>query len=62
LPGYKQELFLGRGAFGAVWKAIDSNGDRAVAIRFYSHRDGLDSISDRRCTIHPPFTLPVRFS
>lgn len=42
LPGYEQEQFLGRGAFGEVWKAIDSNSGRAVAIKFYSHRGGLD--------------------
>ncbi len=42
VPGYEQEQFLGRGAFGEVWKAIDSNSGRAVAIKFYSHRGGLD--------------------
>ena len=42
VAGYEQEEFLGRGAFGEVWKAIDSNSGRAVAIKFYSRRGGLD--------------------
>lgn len=42
VPGYEQEQFLGRGAFGEVWKAVDSNSGRTVAIKFYSHRGGLD--------------------
>lgn len=42
VPGYEQEQFLGRGAFGEVWKAVDSNSGRAVAIKYYSHRGGLD--------------------
>lgn len=42
VPGYEKEQFLGRGAFGEVWKAIDSNSGRVVAIKFYSRRGGLD--------------------
>jgi hypothetical protein len=42
IPGYEQEEFLGRGAFGEVWKAVDANSGRAVAIKFYSRRGGLD--------------------
>jgi serine/threonine protein kinase len=42
VPGYEQEVFLGRGAFGEVWKAVDSNSGREVAIKFYSRRGGLD--------------------
>lgn len=42
VPGYEQEQFLGRGAFGEVWKAVDSNSGRLVAIKFYNHRGGLD--------------------
>lgn len=42
VPGYEQEQFLGRGAFGEVWKAVDSNSGREVAIKFYNHRGGID--------------------
>lgn len=42
IPGYEQERFLGRGAFGEVWVAIDSNSGRKVAIKFYHRRGGLD--------------------
>ena len=42
VPGYEKEQFLGRGAFGEVWKAVDSNSGRVVAIKFYSRRGGLD--------------------
>jgi len=42
IPGYEQETFLGRGAFGEVWKAVDSNSGREVAIKFYNHRGGID--------------------
>ena len=42
VPGYEQEEYLGRGAFGEVWKAVDSNSGRVVAIKFYSRRGGLD--------------------
>lgn len=42
VPGYEQEQFLGRGAYGEVWKAIDSNSGRGVAIKFYNRRGGLD--------------------
>ncbi len=42
VPGYEQEEFLGRGSYGEVWKAIDSNSGREVAIKFYNHRGGID--------------------
>lgn len=42
VSGYEQQEFLGRGAFGEVWKAIDSNSGRAVAIKYYTRRGGLD--------------------
>ena len=42
VPGYEQEQFIGRGAFGEVWSAVDSNSGRRVAIKFYSHRGSLD--------------------
>jgi hypothetical protein len=42
VPGYEQEQFLGKGSFGEVWKAVDSNSGRRVAIKFYNRRGGLD--------------------
>jgi eukaryotic-like serine/threonine-protein kinase len=42
LPGYEQERFLGEGAFGEVWLAINRNSGRKVAIKFYNRRGGLD--------------------
>lgn len=42
VAGYEQEQFVGRGAFGEVWSAIDSNSGRRVAIKFYSRRGALD--------------------
>lgn len=42
VAGYQQEQFLGRGAYGEVWKAVDSNSGRIVAIKFYNRRGGLD--------------------
>jgi hypothetical protein len=42
VPGYESEQFLGKGAFGEVWVATDSNTGRRVAIKFYNHRGGLD--------------------
>src|SRR6476620_4680941 len=42
VPGYEQEAFLGKGAYGEVWVAIDSNSGRKVAIKFYTRRGGTD--------------------
>jgi eukaryotic-like serine/threonine-protein kinase len=42
VPGYDPERFLGAGAYGEVWVAIERNTGRRVAIKFYSHRGGLD--------------------
>ncbi|NLY02580.1 MAG: serine/threonine protein kinase [Rhodopirellula sp.] len=42
VPGYDSERFLGVGAYGEVWVAIERNTGRRVAIKFYSHRGGLD--------------------
>lgn len=41
-PGYQAERFLGAGAYGEVWLAVDGNSQRKVAIKFYAHRGGLD--------------------
>lgn len=42
VPGYDFEAFLGEGAYGEVWVAVDRNTGRRVAIKFYAHRGGLD--------------------
>lgn len=42
VPGYEAQHFIGAGAYGEVWTAIDKNTGRKVAIKFYAHRGGLD--------------------
>lgn len=42
IPGYETRHFLGSGAYGEVWVAVDQNTGRRVAIKFYTHRAGLD--------------------
>ena len=42
VPGYEQEAFLGKGAFGEAWRAVDSNSGRRVVIKFFNSRGGLD--------------------
>ena len=42
LPGYEMTKFIGSGAYGEVWAGVDRNTGRRVAIKFYSHRGGLD--------------------
>jgi serine/threonine protein kinase len=42
VPGYEPRRFLGAGAYGEVWVAIDRTTGRQVAIKFYLHRGGLD--------------------
>lgn len=42
VPGYEPERLLGVGAYGEVWVAVEQNTGRRVAIKFYSHRGGLD--------------------
>jgi serine/threonine protein kinase len=42
VPGYEPQEFLGAGAYGEVWVALDQNTGRQVAIKFYLHRGGLD--------------------
>lgn len=42
VPGYETQQFIGAGAYGEVWTAVDKNTGRKVAIKFYAHRGGLD--------------------
>ena len=41
-PGYTITQCLGEGAYGSVWKGTELHTGRTVAIKFYSHRQGLD--------------------
>jgi len=41
-PGYEIIRRLGTGSFGAVWLAREIKTGKQVAIKFYSHRRGLD--------------------
>ena len=42
LPGYELENRLGAGAYGEVWRAIQTNTGREVAVKFFSRHKGLD--------------------
>lgn len=42
VPGYEQEQFLGHGAYGEVWVAVNRNSGRKVAIKFYTRRGATD--------------------
>ena len=42
VPGYEHEQFLGHGAYGEVWVAVNRNSGRKVAIKFFTRRGGLD--------------------
>ncbi|MCA9211667.1 MAG: protein kinase [Planctomycetales bacterium] len=42
VSGYSPRQFIGAGAYGEVWVAVDQNTGRKVAIKFYIHRGGLD--------------------
>ncbi len=42
VAGYETQRFLGSGAYGEVWVAVDQNTGRRVAIKFYTHRGGID--------------------
>ncbi|MCA9078671.1 MAG: protein kinase [Planctomycetaceae bacterium] len=42
VPGFEILRCLGVGSFGSVWLAREVNTGRRVAIKFYSHRRGLD--------------------
>ena len=42
VPGFQTERFLGAGAYGEVWLAVDRNTGRKVAIKFFNHKQGVD--------------------
>ncbi len=42
VPGYSVLRCLGEGAYGSVWLAREDNTGKKVAIKFYTHRRGLD--------------------
>src|SRR5262245_53743726 len=42
VPGYDQEQFLGHGAYGEVWTAVNRNSGRRVAIKYFTRRGGMD--------------------
>lgn len=42
VPGFSIVRLLGEGAYGSVWMAEEQNTGKQVAIKFYSHRRGLD--------------------
>ncbi len=42
IPGYQIQHCLGEGAYGEVWKAREQNTGKQVAVKFYTHRRGLD--------------------
>ena len=42
VPGYTPQRFLGAGAYGQVWVAVDKNTGRQVAIKFFEHRAGVN--------------------
>ena len=42
VPGYEMRQFLGTGAYGEVWVAVDRNTGRKVAIKFFTHKTGVD--------------------
>ncbi len=42
IPGYELEYRIGNGAYGEVWAALDKTTGRRVAVKFYTHRGGVD--------------------
>ncbi len=42
IPGYQIMRCLGEGAYGSVWLAQEQNTGKHVAVKFYTHRRGLD--------------------
>lgn len=42
ISGYVFQKFLGAGAYGEVWTALQENTGRTVAVKFFTHRNGLN--------------------
>lgn len=42
VPGHERFAFLGQGAFGEVWTAVNRNSGRRVAIKYFTRRGALD--------------------
>ncbi|MDO4583169.1 MAG: protein kinase, partial [Planctomycetia bacterium] len=42
ISGYTFLKFLGAGAYGEVWTAVQENTGRTVAVKFFTHRNGLN--------------------
>lgn len=42
VPGFQVLRCLGEGAYGTVWLASEENTGKLVAVKFYTHRRGLD--------------------
>ncbi len=42
VSGYDIQQFLGSGAYGEVWVGVNRTTGRRVAIKFYTHRGGVD--------------------
>ena len=42
VPGFEITRCLGEGSYGSVWLAREENTGKQVAIKFYTHRRGLD--------------------
>jgi serine/threonine protein kinase len=42
IPGFTLGRQIGAGAFGTVWQGVEQNTGKQVAVKFYTHRRGLD--------------------
>ena len=42
VPGYRILKPIGEGKYGSVWLAREQNTGKQVAIKFYTHRRGVD--------------------
>ena len=42
IPGYRIQRCLGEGSYGSVWLAYEHHTGKYVAVKFYTHRRGLD--------------------